>query len=457
MTTAMRAVAPPREAEVVRLGVVSGDGRLEDRAVSLARPVVVGPAGDLAVPGLARDHALFARTSSGVVLHLAEGMKGRVVAEGRAEEVAGPREIALDARGRGKLSLGGTTLLFQLSAAPPPRARPALPAAVRGGLFAQIDALFTAVVGVSFLGHFGFVVFLESADWPLTSTLEGVDRVTERIFDEPLPPDPPDDAWDETATDETEADEADETDTEVADRRDEARDPSRSEPGPSPSRPMTREEASVAMTDAASTVQMLLIGASGPDGFVSDALRGGAPMGNAEEVMAMVPGGVELAGVRPELRERDGASGLRGTRELTSLRRVETRRTEVEEGPTLTETGPRIRTTIPDDDEIEIEIEGVGEFDRRVVVRMILTRRAQITVCYEHAILNEPSLRGRLEIAMTIEESGSVSRVRTVENGVGSDTVARCIENRIRAFRFNPGPTGGSVDFRFPFVFEQQR
>lgn len=456
MTTAMRAVAPtPREAEVVRLGVVRGDGRLEDRAVSLARPVVVGPAGDLAVPGLARDHVLFTRTAGGVVLHLAAKMKGRVVVEGRAEEVAGPRDVALDARGRGKLSLGGTTLLFQLSAAPPPRARPALPAAVRGGLFAQIDALFTAFVAVSFLGHFGFVVFLESADWPLTSTLERVDRVAELIFDEPLPPDPPDDAQDETETDETEADEADEADTEVADRRDEARDPSRSEPGPSPSRPMTREEASVAMTDAASTVQMLLIGASGPDGFVSDALRGGAPMGNAEEVMAMVSGGVELAGVRPELRERDGASGLPGTSDLTALRRVETRRTEAEEGRALTETGPRLRTTIPDDDEIEID--GVGEFDQRVVVRMIQTRRAQITACYEHAILSEPSLRGRLEVAMTIEESGSVSRVRTVENGLGSDVVARCVENRIRAFRFSPGPTGGSVEFRFPFVFEQQR
>jgi hypothetical protein len=47
--------------------------------------------------------------------------------------------------------------------------------------------------------------------------------------------------------------------------------------------------------------------------------------------------------------------------------------------------------------------------------------------------------------------------VRTVENGMGSDTVARCIETRVRGFRFTPGPTGGSVQFRFPFVFEQQR
>jgi hypothetical protein len=456
MTTAMRAVAPtPREAEVVRLGVARGDGRLEDRAVSLARPVVIGPAGDLAIPGLAREHVLFTRTPGGVVLHLAEGMKGRVVVEGRAEEVAGPRELALDPRGRGKLSLGATTLLFQLSAAPPPRARPALPAAVRGGFFAQIDALFTAFVAVSFLGHFGFVVFLESADWPLTSTLERVDRVAELIFDDPVPPDLPDETRDETETDEADTDEADEADTEVADRTDETRDPSPRTPGPSTPQPMSREEASVAMSDAASTVQMLLIGASGPDGVVADALRGGTPMGNAEDVMALVAGGVELAGVRPELRERDGASGLPGTTDLTSLRRVETRRTEVEEGRALTETSPRLRTTIPDDDEIEID--GVGEFDQRVVVRMIQTRRAQITACYERAILNEPALRGRIEVAMVIEESGSVSRVRTVENGLGSDTVARCIENRIRAFRFSPGPTGGSVEFRFPFVFEQQR
>lgn len=78
---------------MVRLGVVRGDGRLEDRALPLARPVVVGPDGDLAIPGLPREHVLFTRTPGGVVLHLAEGMKGRVVIEGRPEEVSGPREL----------------------------------------------------------------------------------------------------------------------------------------------------------------------------------------------------------------------------------------------------------------------------------------------------------------------------------------------------------------------------
>ena len=42
------------------------------------------------------------------------------------------------------------------------------------------------------------------------------------------------------------------------------------------------------------------------------------------------------------------------------------------------------------------------------------------------------------------------------ENTTGSPAVAECVTRTISRFRFNPGPDGGSVTFRYPFVFQPQ-
>jgi hypothetical protein len=460
MTMAMRAVGTASEkAEVIRLGLVGGDGRLEERIVSLAASVVIGPVAQsgvsFVVPGLSAPQVLVSRRGERLVLHVTRGMKARVATATGTRELEGrDEEVELDARGRGKVVIGRLTLLFQLAAAPPKRLVPALPASVRGGLLRQLDTVFTALVACSFLGHFGFVVYLESADWPISASLAQVpDHVAELIFDDPVPPTPPDETTDQISDDETPDDE---TPTDVAETETPRTDrPDRTTPrdDSTPSTPtMSEDEVRMAMGEATQAVTDL-IGAVGIGGSIQDTLAGGRPDVSAEEVMAGVSG-VEIASTTNVPRMRDGSS-TSGPTDLGHLRPT-TRTGPVREGDDVVETGPRPTTHTPAIDEIEID-DGMGEFDQRAVVRMIQTRRAQITACYEHAILSDPTLRGRIEIQMTIEESGSVSGVRTVENGMGSDTVARCIETRVRGFRFTPGPTGGSVQFRFPFVFEQQR
>jgi hypothetical protein len=461
MTMAMRAVGTAHDrAEVIRLGLVTREGRLEERLVTLERPVILGPDAGTAsfvVPGLAGPHVLVTQREGRVVLHVLASMKARIVTPAGPREIEGRDEdVVLDARGRGKLVIGGQSVLFQLMAAPPKRLVPALPAAVRGGLLRQIDAIFTAVVAVSFLGHFGFVVYLDSADFPMSASLAAVpDHVAELIFaDDVAPPDPPVEDDDVTPTEDTSSTD-DTTPTEVA-RDDSPRTPRADHAPSTQSTPSMSEDEAIAVgRDAATSVSQLLIGASGGPSAFNDVLAGGAPGLSAEEVMASVPGGVAIATNTQTLRERDGNSGPAGPTDLGHLRQTQTTG-PVQEGRDVVEHGPTIAYHPPAIDEVEID-DGTGVFDERAVVRMIQTRRAQITACYEHAILSDPTLRGRVEIQMTIEESGSVSGVRTVENGMGTDVVARCIETRVRGFRFSPGPTGGSVQFRFPFVFEQQR
>ena len=459
MTMAMRAVGTASEkAEVIRLGLVGADGRLEERVVPLTASVVIGPVAQsgvaFVVPSLGAPQVLVSKRGERVVLHVTRAMKARVAtAAGTRELEARDEDVELDARGRGKVVIGGLTLLFQLAAAPPKRLVPALPASVRGGLLRQLDTIFTALVACSFLGHFGFVVYLESADWPMSASIAQVpDHVAELIFDDPVPPTPPDETIDETPPDDETPD--DETPTEVAETETPRTDRTdRTTTDHAPSSPsMSEDEARMVMGEATQAVTDL-IGAVGIGGSIQDTLAGGRPDVSAEEVMAGV-NGVEVASTTNVPRVRDGSSSM-GPTDLGHLRPT-THTGPVQEGRELTETRPRLMARTPAIDEVEID-DGTGEFDQRAVVRMIQTRRAQITACYEHAILSDPTLRGRVEIQMTIEENGSVSGVRTVENRMGSDAVARCIETRVRGFRFTPGPTGGSVQFRFPFVFEQQQ
>jgi hypothetical protein len=402
------------------------------------------------VPGLAAPHVLLTAKNGVITLHVRASMKARLVTLAGTRELEGRDEdVVLDAKSRGKLVIGGVTLLFQLASAPPKKQAPALPAAVRASWLSQLDMVFTALVACSFLGHFGFVVYLESADWPMTSSIDRIpDHVAEMIFvDDATPPDPPVETNEETTptTEET-------TEETVVAEDDTPRPPTdRTDRTPSPS-PMSEHDARIVAGEVTDAITQL-IGAAGIGGSIHDTLAGGAPEQSAAEVMATVNGGVTVATNTPTIRDRTGGGPVAGD---FSIHHLGTRPVgPVNEGEPVREVGPTIRFSGPQDDDLEID--GVGEFDQALVVRMIQRRRAQITACYEHAILRDPTLRGRVEIQMTIEENGSVSGVRTIENGMGTDVVARCIESRVRGFRFTPGPTGGSVQFRFPFVFEQQR
>lgn len=452
MTMAMQAMPQTSGKEVVRLGLVLPDGKLEERTVPLDVPLIL----DGSLPSLSlktsvqKAHVLMTRDAQGLVtLHLRAGMNVRLVgAEGVLE---GPQDVALLPHARGRIAIDDKTLLFQLTPELAKRPKASLPSSVMRGFFSQADSLFTFLVLASFSAHFGAIVFMESADFPMAPGVSQIpDRVAELIFNDPTPPpdvDPP------TPT-------VDETNPVVAENEtnvtpDEPTHAPRPEHTTTPSNnasPMSRDEAALAIAEATSAVQEM-IGAIGEGPGLADLLANGGPSLGQEEILGTISG-VQLAGADPgRMREREGGGPVQGQFGIRQL--AVNNAHQVREGQTLTETGPTLRTRVPQIDDLDPQ-GGSGEFDPRVVARMISTRRAQITACYEHAISRTPDLQGRVVVQLTIEESGSVTGVHTTENTMASDEVARCVESRIRAFRFTPGPTGGSVDFSFPFVFERQ-
>lgn len=469
MTMAMaavntRAVSGPK---VLRIGVIQGDRMVEERVIRSRETVTVGSSerNHFVVADLPASFDLFLLQGADYVLNFNDEMRGKVGLSGGVQELSQLRstgaarkegtywQIKLNDQSRGRVTIPGkggnadTTLLFQFIDPPPVQPRPQLPAAVMQGFTANLDWLFTAFVMFSFMSHFGFVIFLENADWPMPPSLATLPPdIVEFMVEpeEPPPPAPVDDSATEDATeDATEvAEETTSSDSDSSDASSEAT---------SEARERADASASIAAADAAASAEHLLLGALGEGGALADVLAGGAVTSSAADVLATADGVGVADSSGGTLRERGGGGrvdgvagglgGLRGAGEPSGPREV----TPVEE------TAPRGRFRAASDD---VDESGSGSFDMAAVVRMINTRRAAITRCYETQLRANPTLAGRVRVSMTIVESGSVSGVRAVENTTGSEEVASCVVRVVQGFRFNPGPTDGSVTYAFPFVFE---
>lgn len=93
-------------------------------------------------------------------------------------------------------------------------------------------------------------------------------------------------------------------------------------------------------------------------------------------------------------------------------------------------------------------------FSRDDVTRAIEARRGEIRACYERALVADPTLHGRLSVAMTVLPLGEVSAVRVTSDDLGSPATADCVCAVVASLRFVEGPVGEGLTFSFPFVFE---
>jgi hypothetical protein len=93
-----------------------------------------------------------------------------------------------------------------------------------------------------------------------------------------------------------------------------------------------------------------------------------------------------------------------------------------------------------------------GKLSRADVMRVINSHIGQVQACYEKALLNNPSLGGRIVFDWTVTSKGTVTGVRVRSSTLGSAKVASCIASRIKRWKF-PKPEGGDVTITFPFLF----
>jgi hypothetical protein len=455
MTMAMRAVqAPQGGPKVLRVGIIHAGKIVEERIVRRRETVSVGPSEKnhfiVQAQGLPSRFDLFQLVGNDYILNFTPQMRGRVALPGGVQDLeqlrasGGARnagthfQVKLNEASRGKIVIGDTTLLFQFVVPPPVTPRPQLPAAARGGFVKGIDWLFTAFVVFSYMIFFGFIVYLESADWPIDRGIAGVPEDMSRfIFDEPEPP--PEEPTE--VVDDAEAVE------EVAEETAPTKAPSEA-----PSRESTAEATARIREEAAAQAQQMLLGALGEDGALADVLAGGAVTGSAADVLAQAEGVGVADSAGGTLRER-GGGGSSGQGGLGGLVRAGGGATGArQEGEQVIERVIRGRFTLEGGDEVG----GAGVFDQNQVTSMIRQRQSAFRRCYETELRNNPTLAGKVSVQFTIEERGNVSAASATENTTGSAGLASCVVGVIRRLRWAQGPEGGSVTFNYPFVFAPQ-
>ena len=465
MTMAMQAVQTRQSGpKVLRIGLIQGGKIVEERIIRQRETVTVGASEKnhfvVQAPGLSSRFELFQLVGNDYILNFTEEMRGRVglaagvqefeqLRKSGARKADGYWQVKLTDNSKGKVVVGDTTLLFQFVVPPPVQPRPQLPAAVVGGFVAGIDWLFTAFIMFSFMTHFGFVIYLENADWPVEPTIATIpDRIAEMIFQEPEPPPTP------PPVDVTEVPTEDTTEVAEADTATPSERPSGpSEPSSGSGSSAGDSDARLAIEQAQQQVENLLIGALGANGAFADVLREGAATGNSQDLMEQAQGVGVASSAEGGLRERGGGGDLGSAGEgLGGLQRREGAGQQQAEGERVVERVIRGRTTVGS---LEDET-GSGIFDSNLVVRQLRLRQSAIQRCYERELRNNPTLNGRVVARFSIQPTGSVSGASATENTTGSPAVASCVITVVRGLRFTPGPEGGAVTYSFPFVFAPQ-
>jgi hypothetical protein len=86
-------------------------------------------------------------------------------------------------------------------------------------------------------------------------------------------------------------------------------------------------------------------------------------------------------------------------------------------------------------------------------VRKALSFRAtQSRRCYNNALAQDSTLRGKVSLAVRVGANGSVCSARVESNDMGTDTVANCVVGFFRG-QHMPQPKGGCIDVNVPINF----
>ncbi|MGE0792100.1 MAG: AgmX/PglI C-terminal domain-containing protein [Sandaracinaceae bacterium] len=468
MTMAMQA-APMHTSgpKVLRVGLIQSGKIIEERILRKRETITIGTSEKnhfvVTDADLGARFELFQLVGDGYVLNFTPTMSGRVGlagavqtldelrANGGARKAEGYAQVKLADSSRGKVVVGDTTLLFQLVAAPPIQPRPQLPAAVTSGFAAGVDWLFTSFVMFSFMLHFGFIIYLENADWAVEPGIASVpDHVADIIFQEPEPPEPEAEL---EQPNEPEPDEGEPDSEPVAENRPTPR--PRDQPSTPRDRASADDDARLAIEVANEMVQHALLGAiTNQNGAFANVLEDGMVTTSNADLMATADGvGVATDMNGGTLHDRSGGDQVAAiTGNIGSMRRQDTGGAQ-REGDIITEVVVRHGTANVGALEEE---DGVGVFDPNIVVRQIRQRLRAIQTCYERELTRNPTLAGRVMVRFSIQPIGTVSGTTATENTTGSPEVAACVVRTISRFRFTPGPEGGAVTFAYPFVFAPQ-
>ncbi len=94
-----------------------------------------------------------------------------------------------------------------------------------------------------------------------------------------------------------------------------------------------------------------------------------------------------------------------------------------------------------------------GGMSREEVKRVIDQHMDEISYCYETALIDDPSIMGKMIFEWRILQDGGVGAVRIKSSSIRSDSLHSCIKSSIKSWDF-PKPRGSEVVVSYPFIFD---
>ena len=446
MTSVMRAVAQQAGPKVLRIGLVQSGRVIEERIIKQRTSVTIGQSEKamfvVPTPNVPAQFKLFELIGSDYYLNFLDGMSGRVALQtgiselsalkGQARRVGPAYQVRLTEDARGKVVVGDTTFLFQFVSPPPPAPRPQLPLSVKGGLASQIDWTLTIIAAFSFMMHFGFIGAMYS-DWMDQVVNDDISAqgLTDMLNKIPPPviEQKPEVAATSTATSTAAAPTATGPST----------------PAPTKAGPISEKQAA-ALTQQAENMQMQMLAAFGGTTSVAGALtRGDVPVTDLSGV-AQSSAGVSSTGGDLKLASGGGglanvghgggglgalgATGGGGSGTTVAAREVKGPTGDAQMGP----------------------IAGGGAVSD--ADRVIAGLRPSFKSCYNKGLANDPSMSGKIVLAIKVQPNGDVESVSKAGGSGLSAEVEQCIIGRAKRASFS---AGGGATLQVPVTFVQQK
>jgi len=445
--------------KILRIGIIQSGKIVEERLVRKRENVTIGQSvkNTFVVPAsnvLPRSFTLFELTPQGYALNFMDGWDGRIAFDqnivtlaqlrGKATRRGEVFHAMLNDRARGKIVIGDVTILFQFVLPPPIQARPQLPPSVRGSITQNLDWLMVGILAASLFGHAGFVVYLNSVDWPRKPDIEEIpDRFVQMLVPKR------EEKKVEQKVDPNQGKEQAKVEKKKGDGGAKKKDTGPRDPE-AEARAAAERRARLAK-EVQSMGVLKILGARGEDGTIADLVKGGDAGGDADKVFAQVGGvGVAGAGSAGGLRSAKGAGGTGTAKGIGGLRASGPG--EVDTGQRGSERAATMKGTVKDSAPVDID----GSLDPNVVANTIRSRKGAVIACYEKALKRNPSLAGKVVLRFTISSIGKVTSAEIDSNSLGDDEVGSCMTTIVKTWRF-PAPAGGEVQFSYPFIFQASK
>jgi TonB family protein len=97
---------------------------------------------------------------------------------------------------------------------------------------------------------------------------------------------------------------------------------------------------------------------------------------------------------------------------------------------------------------------GRGSLDKEMIRLVIHSHLGEVRACYERALIETPTLAGRVFVRFTIAGDGRVLASTIQESSLGRPDVEHCMSSAVTAWRFPRPANGGVVIVSYPFTLK---